>query len=395
MVNWVWVVGGGRIQEPLIREFCRRGYDVVIGDRDFGCHCAHLGHVIKADTYDSSQQLLACRYTESLRETSPKAVMTAGTDATEAVAAIAEYYHLPGISWEVAHRTRTKHLMREATRYPHPWFVAGPHPQTKGFPCVVKPVDSNASHGITLCQDPDSSELGEAIERARAANRFSDIVLIEEYLHPHEEASTDWFVENGHVYYVNGAYRSFESDTFGLETGWVNPFPINGEIAALAHTATAALGVKEGPFKMDIINDERYGWTILECTTRWSGSFDHTLGALYATGRNLSATLADFALGKPFHPKVLTYTTGACVGCYAPPVKLSRIPPDLLDTLREHPHVLEAIVTGAPGGPSLADRPLFILARGNSVATAKSHAQEAWQGWVEYERTMNLGGGDH
>ena len=36
---------------------------------------------------------------------------------------------------------------------------------------------------------------------------------------------------------------------------------------------------------------------------------------------------------------------------------------------------------------------LDIASQGETVERAKSNAEGAWQGWLEYQRTMNLGGG--
>lgn len=394
-MGYVWVVGGGVGQLPLIQEFLVRDYEVVVGDQDISCAASNLHGVSvrEADVYDDVSQLTACQAEATTRGCSPSGVMTAGIDATEAVSLIADFYHLPGAPWNIAYATRTKYFMRALCCFDHPWWTTSPttnHP----FPWVVKATNASASRGLSLCRSLD--EMPAAVEKARAANHHSKAVIIEEYLHPHEEAATDWFVENDHVYYINGAYRWFESDTFGLETGWVNPFTPNGEIHAIVKTATMALGVTSGPFKADFIKDARYGWTLLEASTRWSGSFDHTHGGLYATGRNLSAVLVDFALGLPLNPEVLKYEHKGYVACCTPIVPLGTLLGETLKrTLRGEPHVIDVITTRdvATEQVTLADRPLFILAHGDTVTNAKANASNAWQAWLAYLRTTNLGGG--
>jgi hypothetical protein len=149
---------------------------------------------------------------------------------------------------------------------------------------------------------------------------------------------------------------------------------------------------------MDLIHDARYGWCLLECATRWSGSFDHTLGAQWATGRNLSATLVDYALGRAFDPRVLVFEPTSFVACHTPVVPRGTIlGPSMVTTIRYQPEVVDVITTRSVAGDqtTLADRPLFVFARGHTKEAAAANARDAWQGYLDEVRTLNLGGGDH
>jgi hypothetical protein len=204
-------------------------------------------------------------------------------------------------------------------------------------------------------------------------------------------------VIEGYPTYVNGAHRWFADDTLGLEIGWLNPFCITPDIQALAEKATSRLGVREGPFKMDIINDSRYDWSLLECATRWSGSFDHTIGATLSTGRNLTAALVDYSLGLAFdtanafsHADIKQHVCG-----YAPIVKGDYlITKEMVATLKEKAADVIVLRWSGKAPTNLAERPLFIVTTGPTADAAKQAAIDSWQSWLAYERTTNLGGGD-
>jgi biotin carboxylase len=321
--------------------------------------------------------------------------MTAGTDAGQSVAEVAAVFGLPASTPAVAQRVRDKAMMRQIMHLPHPWYRVNWNGSSVQLPCIVKPADASASRGITRCTS--AAQLDEALKKARAANHASADVLIEEELWPHEEASTDWLVLYGAPIYVNGVARWFHDDPFAVEAGWINPFSITHEIVELAVAACERLGVTEGPFKMDIIKDARYGWCLLETATRWSGSFDHTVGAKLATGRDLTKALVDYSVGLPTDLAALTFNKMRFVAMYAPILREGEHTSEqMLRTLKAQPHVEEVIATKPRAGTveTLADRPLFMFASGATQEEARRNAEEAWRSWREEERTMNLGGGD-
>ena len=398
MTDWVWVVGGGRIQEPLIREYVARGFKVCVGDKDPMCWATRLSgeglpvEVYMVDTHDSHSQLEVVKSVTQgtpgapgfprIPPSPPRAVMTAGTDVGPTVSLIAETFNLPGVPYDVAYEVKSKPIMRQLVDTPHPWWSTW---KPLEYPCVEKPWGSSGSKGVkVLWSDRDF--------------KFKQGFLWEEYLQPHVEASTDWMMDGGYPVYVNGAWRWFDDDTFGLEVGWVNPFVLEPGVQDLAIRASRRLGVQEGPFKMDILRDKQYGWTLLECATRWSGSFDHTVGATLSTGRNLSAALVDYSLGLPFDPKYgfSQATIHQYAGAYTPPLKGEwKVTEEMLQSIKEEPGVVDVIPLRWSGGTvtTLAERPLFIFGVGSSIGSVREVTQAGWQRWREVERTVNLGGG--
>lgn len=384
-MKWVYVAGGGVIQLPLIEEFTTRGYRVCVGDQDPLCPASKLDNVevFLASSHNPHASLRLAQEYEKIQGEGPSGVMCAGTDVGPTVSLIAEHYHLPGVPFNIAVDVKDKLMMRDKVKLPHPWWDGR---EPREYPCVQKPRYLSGSQGVKVLRTPDDFT-------------FEMDTLWEEILSPHEEASTDWFIDRGYPVYMNGAERWFSGETFGLEVGWVNPFIPPVEVYHLATHASRELGVHAGPFKMDLIRDSRYGWSLLECATRWSGSFDHTVGATLSTNRNLTATLVDYALGEPFdtkrafaHVNIQRY-----VGCYTPQFTTPyQITKGMLEELRTQPHVIDVKVIKWSGEPTLTlrDRPLFIFASGNNSGSAKAHAMEAWLGWLELTRSMNKGGGD-
>lgn len=385
LMPWVWCVGGGRLQEPLIREVASRGYRVFVGDANPLCHALQIpeAEVYLADTSNPEFHLHAVTAIAHDQHMEPSAVMTAGTDVGPTVARVANAFGLPGVPYDVAYRVKNKAQMRAATHLDHPWWSIT---QCTEYPCIEKPTMLSASRGVRM------------LTKSTQFKWKADTIW-EELLTPHDEASTDWMVVDGYPIYVNGAHRWFADDRLGLEIGWVNPFIITPAIQSLAEIACARLGVKHGPFKMDLICDHRYGWTLLECATRWSGSFDHTVGATLSTGRNLSACLADYYLGGPFDSAyAFSHANVACHVCgYAPIVKGDYlITTEMLTTIKAGANVHDVIVLRWSGKAptNLSERPLFIITMAGDPETAKVSAIASWQSWLEYERTMSLGGGD-
>lgn len=380
MNDFVWVIGGGLLQVPIIQEFKKRGYDVLVSDRDIKCAGGQFADsVIQLDTYDLDAHGM---YAQML-EQAPVAVVADAIDVGPTVSMLAEIYGLPACSYQAADKARNKALMRLALDLPHPiytivlpddevndvlhfWYTHCAMHDLVAFPCIVKPVDNSASRGVTKCHN--AAELAEAITYARMYNKYATSVLIEECLSGRERA-TDWFVQDRQVYYVNGAERFFEGV---LETGHINPAPLpNREMQQLANLAAQRLGVRTGPFKLDFMYDDRYGWCILECATRWSGGFDHTHTQVYATGRNLVELLADYALTGRFDVTRLDYEWHKYAMAYAPVLpEGKKLRPEHIERIKELPGVQEVIVRQygiSKPWYSCADRQVFIITVGTKL----------------------------
>lgn len=323
-----WLLGGGSMALPMATEIKRRGYKLLLTDLDPACPCRPLAdHFAPVSVYGVEANLAYARYGLHVK---PIAVLTAGTDAGVEVAALAEYFHLPGVSVEVARRVHSKVAMRQALDLPYPQYAigsAGNFIDWDIFPCVVKAESASGSKGFSVVNGVE--ELPRAIIKATQANRGGGLVLIEELLigkdtmpefadYDTSEASIEGFIVNGRWIYANGALRLFWRDRPGLEAGHFNPFEVNKEITLLAQGAAEWLGVRQGVLKLDLKQDRRYGWCILEAAVRLSGGFDSSYTSQLATGRDVYGAYLDLALGQLLDHSKLENKKGRVACCLAP-----------------------------------------------------------------------------
>lgn len=317
--QWVWVVGGGILQLPLIREARRRGYKALVTDGNPEAPGAHVADAIfPISTYDieqhetTAQDLAEWELVGIDRPTikTPAAILTAGADVGPTVSAVAEVLGLPAAPLDVAMRCRNKALMRSSLDSPHPVYhimpVASPAPDSVWeaaawakrvvpYPAVVKPLEECGSRGLSVATDAFS--LRRSVKHAGAAcRRGHDFCLVEQALRG-PEGAMDFFVEGGEVVLANAAWRFFRRGRMGWERGHINPWHPPKEALKVAREAARKLGVTWGPFKVDVKNDPRYGWCVLEAATRLSGGFDHNCTAVHGPGTDVTGAMLDVALG--------------------------------------------------------------------------------------------------
>lgn len=318
MTEYVWIVGGSVMQEPMLDEVHKRGFNAIVSD---GSESAYLfsaksgdqyklageDYKLVLDTYDADKHVkIACELARTLRI---RAVVAPGVDVGPTVSAIAEALGLPAVPYRVALNVRDKAMMRLMLSDEHPAHMLVHSAVKESYyrwsreqtlPCIVKPTDNCATRGMTLVRD--EAAFVPAIKAAMLANKKSSGVLIEEML-AGPEFALDFIIKDGEAVWVNGVTRLFrhhipgtQTPLFGIEGAIVNPFVAPEELRQLASRAARKLEVTEGPFKIDAMFDERYGWCILECATRWSGGFDHMYLAPMV-GRDITSVLLDYALG--------------------------------------------------------------------------------------------------
>lgn len=388
----IWLLGGGAMSYPMCLEIKRRGYSLLLTDADPACPCRPLAdHFALVSIYGVEANLACARYGTHIK---PVAVLTAGTDAGVEVAALADYFGLPGVGVEVARRVHSKVAMRQALDLPHPQYAVGSADSFTDwdiYPCVVKSANASGSKGFSVVNEP--GDLPGAIVKALGANRDGNQVLVEELLIGQDvlpefaefdtsEASIEGFIVDGHWIYANGALRLFWRDRPGLEAGHFNPFEVNKEITLLAQGAAEWLGVRRGILKLDLKQDRRYGWCILEAAVRLSGGFDSSYTSPLATGRDVYGTALDIALGQPLDRSKLVDKKGRVACCLAPVHKPGRI--SGWGAPKTGGLIFYRTQTEIKPLESNADRPVFVIADGQT----HREAYEAAQVWAERVRPV-------
>ena len=315
--QWVWVVGGGHMQVPMIETIKKAGYKSIVTDiNPQAPGSAIADQFVQISTYDVSAHL---DLAESMTE-KPVAVLTVGADVGPTVSAIADILGLPAAPYDVAVKARNKLAMRRTVGSSILFMEIdangfSPHSQWKNlcragginpYPCVLKPLELSGSRGVIKVSSPWEWEGALKVARL-AGNTRKRTMIVEQFLDAEFEVSLDFFVYNNDLHFANGAYRIFRG--FGIEIGHVNPYTPTEEMLKLAWNAASKLEVSHGPFKVDFIVDKKLGPVIVECATRLSGGFDHMTTAPLATGKDITGAMLDVALGKPFDVKKITAKT--------------------------------------------------------------------------------------
>lgn len=197
--EWVWIIAGGLLQIPLIKEAQGRGFAVLVTDRDTeapGCRLADK--VIPLDTYDFKKH----RNLALVLNVRPKAVLTAGADVGMTVSAVAEALFLHAVTFETAQRVNNKAKLRETLHetsrcQEHPnslvvhmegttanmmrhWKTISQEEGSFALPVVVKPADNSATRGMSLVHTWKEKDWGRALVRANRAFKHDKHVILEE-----------------------------------------------------------------------------------------------------------------------------------------------------------------------------------------------------------------------
>jgi biotin carboxylase len=327
-------VSGGVEALPGIRLARRMGLHVVVSDGSADAPgLAEADDTLIASTYDIEATVDAARrYSETVRPLD--GVISVAADVPVTVAAVAEGLGLPGISMESACLAADKVAMKErfAERgIPAPWFAALENFEqllavvaARGFPLVIKPVDSRGARGVL--------RLGPRVDLAWAyahSLKWSPTgrVMVEEYL-AGPQISTESLLLDGVGFTPGFADRNYEFlDRFApwiIENGGQQPSILSIQdrdaVADLAVRAGLALGITTGIVKGDIVLTAD-GPRVIEVAARLSGGWFCTDQIPLATGVDLVGAAIRTALGEPVTPEDLvpTRSQGVAIRYFFPP----------------------------------------------------------------------------
>ena len=322
MPKTLLIIGAGAEQIPAYQAAKARGLTVVGSDMNADAPAfAFADHRLIASTRDAAATLAAV---DKFVETQAiDGVMTIANDVPYTVAVVAEHLGLPGISVEAARTVADKLLMKEAFRrhgVACPWFspvrdaahltelvgTTGP----ERF--VIKPVDGRGARGVLLIDR--HSDLAWAFAEAR---RWGDCgaVIVEEFT-PGLQLSTESFLIDGQCHTPAIAERNYEFlerfSPYIIENGGTIPAPLSAELSrridALIAAGAAALGVRDGIVKGDLIITPAGDPVIVELALRLSGGWFATHQIPAASGVSLVEAVISHALGETVSAAQLTPT---------------------------------------------------------------------------------------
>lgn len=370
----IWIVSGGSEAVPGIRCAKKMGLHVVVSDGNPSAPGAALADdFVMASTYDVHATVEAAkRYHQERRPID--GVISVAADVPLTVASVAAVLGLPGIPLETAHLASDKLAMKQRfteKNIPIPWFHAvqsSKHlnelTRQRGFPLVVKPVDSRGARGVLRLTEKNDLEW--AYNHARE-NSPTGRVMVEEYLSG-PQISTESLLLPGEAYTPGFSDRNYEFlelfSPYIIENGGEQPSRLSQEdqeaVKRCAEAAGRAMGIEAGIAKGDMVLTDN-GPKVIEIAARLSGGWFSTDQIPLATGVDLVGAAIRVALGETPSAEDLTprYQHGVAIRYFFPKVGV----------IKNIHHTEKA--NGMPGVYKLD----FFLGPGETVEPATNHTK--------------------
>jgi biotin carboxylase len=315
MSKTLLIISGGVEAIPGIVLAKKMGLHVVVSDMNPNAPGFAVAddHII-ASTYDVDQTIVAAeKYDRSIRRID--GVICIAADVPLTVASVASAMGLPGIPVAAAVMATDKMALKESfsnAGIPIPWFCAVKSTEdlcqlveTRGYPLVIKPVDSRGARGVL--------RLTKGIDLEWAFNHSmqfspSSQVMVEEYL-PGLQISTESMLFSGQCETPGFIDRNYEYlDRFApyiIENGGQQPSCISDEkreeVSNVAERAGRAMGINEGVVKGDMVLTAQ-GPKVIEVAARLSGGWMSTDQIPLGTGVDFVGSAIRLALGEEINP---------------------------------------------------------------------------------------------
>jgi len=302
----IMIIGGGLLQMPAILTAKKMGLQVIVTDYNsnaLGMKDADIPIVMSTRDIEGS-----VRVAKAQNELTPiSGVLTVGTDASMAVAAVANALNLPGIKFEDAEAATNKIKMRMRFKehgVPSPnflpvWSLADAKKAGKilKFPIVIKPSDNMGARGVMRVDN--FNQLSDAFKFSKGASPSGELIM-EEFMEG-PELSIDAIIYNNEITFTGIADRIIEYPPFFIETGHNMPSSLSREIQESAchvmKLGIRALGLDIGAAKGDI-KITRDGPMIGELAARLSGGFMSAYTYPFSSGVDLMKAAIEVALGQ-------------------------------------------------------------------------------------------------
>jgi isopentenyl diphosphate isomerase/L-lactate dehydrogenase-like FMN-dependent dehydrogenase/biotin carboxylase len=300
------VIGGGLLQMPVILTAKTMGYEVVVTDYNpnaQGMKEADIPIVMSTRDIEGS-----VRVAKAQNELTPiNAVLTVGTDASMAVAAVANALNLPGIKFDDAEAATNKIKMRMRFKehgVPSPnflpvWSLSDAKKAGKilKFPVVIKPSDNMGARGVMRLDN--LNQVADGFKFSKNASPSGELIM-EEYMDG-PELSIDAIIFNEEITITGVADRIIEYPPFFIETGHNMPSALPREMQEAAcdimKMGIHALGIDIGAAKGDI-KITKDGPMIGELAARLSGGFMSAYTYPLSSGVDLIKAAIEVALGQ-------------------------------------------------------------------------------------------------
>lgn len=305
MKRTVIVIGAGQLQIPLIEKALEMDLKVIAFDMSADAPGMKLASEC---VIMSTRDIDGCVREAKKLSLSQKidGVITAGTDASKAVSAIAAALDLTGIRYNDAEAASNKVLMRKRLRQhgvPVPDFFpvwslkeARDAVDEIGTPAVIKPAENMGARGVVKIESRD--QVAACYKHAKKYSTTGELIL-ESYM-PGPELSVDALAFNGKIYITGIADRIISGEPYFIELGHnmpsAQPGEVLKEVEEVMKSAMQAIGISNGAAKGDIkVTPD--GVKIGEIAARLSGGWMSAKTYPYSTGVDLLKAAIQICMG--------------------------------------------------------------------------------------------------
>lgn len=167
------------------------------------------------------------------------------------------------------------------------------------YPVIAKPLDGSGSRGFSICRNYE--ELVAGVSHAKQSSP-SGKVLIEEFVEA-EAAIVHYTAVNGEIYFCGMSDKHSQSCNGGARIMAIQTFPSDAidrylrEMDGKAKNMLKAIGIKNGPFWIEIFVDEQNGRFVFnEAGYRFGGSLTN-YPVMFYYGVDQLQLMFDNALG--------------------------------------------------------------------------------------------------
>ena len=326
MKKTLFIVGGGVEAIPGIQLAKKMGLHVVVSDRDGAAGGVGVADdFIPVDTYDAKKTVaFAKEYSQRVKPI--HGVMCMGSDVPYTMAAVATALGLPGISVESAKLATDKYAMKKKLwedGIPVPWYSLVQSPGQlkelvlkKGFPLVLKPVDSRGARGVLRLTDEIDLEWAYSYSLSHSATQR---VIVEQFLEG-PQVSTETMMLDGQAYTPGFSDRNYEFlDAYAphiIENGGDLPSLLSSQqqhmVCEVVGKAAKSLGIVDGVVKGDIVVHQGQPY-VIEMAARLSGGYFCSHEIPLNTGVEFVRHAINLALGRKPRPEDLSPRYHKCV----------------------------------------------------------------------------------
>lgn len=391
----ILIIGGGLLQVPIIETAKSMKLKVIVADMNPEAPGIKIADdkIIMSTKDVEGMVRVARKYAE---KDPIHAVITAGTDASMTVAAVANNLGLPGIRYVDAEAASNKVKMRKRLKehnVPIPAFAAVWNIQDARdaldyltFPLVMKPSDNMGARGVIKVNNRD--ELYAAFKHSKKNSPTGEVIL-EEYMEG-PEVSVDALVWNGNFKMTGIADRIIEREPYFIEIGHTMPSflskEILDEVERVMIAGMKALGITIGAGKGDIKVTPN-GVKVGEIAARLSGGFMSAFTYPLSTGINLNRAAILIAFGEEpddLEPKFNRVSIERAL--IASPGKLVSITG--IEEARDIPGVNEIFMQSKVG--DIINEPTNNLDKSGHVIITGNSLEEAEKIFTEVRKVISL-----